>query len=41
VLNLINYKSFKEQKKILENELSAHKGVRDQIDDITIIGIRL
>jgi serine phosphatase RsbU (regulator of sigma subunit) len=41
VLNLINDKSFKEQKKILENELSAHKGVRDQIDDITIIGIRL
>ena len=30
-----------EQYKILNNELAAHQGERNQIDDITIVGIRI
>jgi hypothetical protein len=30
-----------EQNQILENEFNSHKGTRSQIDDVTILGIKI
>jgi serine phosphatase RsbU (regulator of sigma subunit) len=37
----IYYKPMEEQRQIIENEFEKWKGNADQIDDITIIGIRI
>jgi serine phosphatase RsbU (regulator of sigma subunit) len=41
LLESISEKPISEQKEILENEFNNHKGERNQIDDITILGVRL
>jgi serine phosphatase RsbU (regulator of sigma subunit) len=41
LLESISEKPLSEQQDILEKELASHKGERNQIDDITIIGIKL
>jgi len=41
ILSEIYYKPMAEQRKIIENELDMWKGDVDQVDDITIIGIRI
>jgi len=41
LLSEIYYKPMPEQRKIIENELDAWKGDVDQVDDITIIGVRI
>ena len=37
----ISDKSMSEQNNILENEFNSHKGSRNQIDDVTILGVRV
>ncbi|MBX3042160.1 MAG: SpoIIE family protein phosphatase [Candidatus Kapabacteria bacterium] len=41
LLDSISGMSISEQYDTLENELNSHKGQRSQIDDITIVGVRL
>ena len=41
LLDSISVKTLLEQKLILENEFSDHKGDRNQIDDITILGVKI
>jgi tetratricopeptide (TPR) repeat protein/serine phosphatase RsbU (regulator of sigma subunit) len=41
LLDSISEKPISEQKEILEYEFNNHKGERNQIDDITILGVRL
>jgi serine phosphatase RsbU (regulator of sigma subunit) len=41
LLEQISDKSFTEQTKILEKEFLSHSGNREQIDDITIFGVKL
>ena len=41
LLETISDKPMEEQSQILENEFHSHKGSRSQIDDITIIGVRV
>jgi len=41
LLESISVKELLEQKLILENEFSDHKGDRNQIDDITILGVKI
>ena len=41
LLDSISEKPIIEQYKLLENEFNSHKGERSQIDDITILGVRL
>ena len=40
-LDKISELPFEKQKEILENEFNSHKGNRDQIDDVTVIGVKL
>ena len=40
-LESISDKSMSEQNNILENEFNSHKGSRNQIDDVTILGVRV
>jgi serine phosphatase RsbU (regulator of sigma subunit) len=41
LLDKISEKSNSEQYEILEHEFSSHKGTREQIDDVTILGVRV
>jgi serine phosphatase RsbU (regulator of sigma subunit) len=41
LLTEINHKPMAEQRQIIENEFEKWKGKTDQIDDITIIGVRI
>ncbi|MDT3737866.1 MAG: SpoIIE family protein phosphatase [Candidatus Kapabacteria bacterium] len=41
LLESISDKPMEEQNQILENEFNSHKGSRNQIDDVTILGVRL
>ncbi|PKL84842.1 MAG: hypothetical protein CVV22_10720 [Ignavibacteriae bacterium HGW-Ignavibacteriae-1] len=41
LLNSIADNPLSEQYKILNNELAAHQGDKHQIDDITILGVRI
>jgi ligand-binding sensor domain-containing protein/serine phosphatase RsbU (regulator of sigma subunit) len=41
LLDSISEKPFSEQSFILKNEFNNHKGERNQIDDITVLGVRL
>jgi len=41
LLYSISDKPILEQQKILENEFNSHKGNREQIDDITILGVKI
>ncbi|MCW5886140.1 MAG: SpoIIE family protein phosphatase, partial [Candidatus Kapabacteria bacterium] len=41
LLDSISEKSISEQHEILENEFNSHKGTRSQIDDVTILGVRI
>ncbi len=41
LLSEINYKSMSEQKMIIENEFEKWKGKTKQVDDMTIIGVRI
>jgi tetratricopeptide (TPR) repeat protein len=41
LLDLISEQPLSEQEKILENEFNNHKGRRSQIDDLTILGVRI
>jgi len=41
LLESISDKPLEEQNQILENEFNSHKGTRNQIDDVTILGLRI
>jgi len=41
LLSDIHYKQMAEQRNIIENEFEKWKGSDDQIDDFTIIGVRI
>ena len=41
LLDSISEKPITEQNKILENEFSSHEGERSQIDDVTILGVKI
>jgi len=41
LLESISDKPFHEQNEILETEFNSHKGNREQIDDITILGVKI
>jgi len=41
LLDSISEKPISEQQEILENEFNSHKGNREQIDDVTVVGIRI
>jgi len=41
LLENISYKPFHEQNEILETEFNSHKGNREQIDDVTILGVKI
>ena len=41
LLESISDKPLEEQNQILENEFNSHKGTRSQIDDVTILGIKI
>ncbi len=41
LLDSISDKLISEQQEILESEFNSHKGTRSQIDDITILGVKL
>lgn len=41
LLETLSDKPFTEQQQLLEKELSEHKGFNNQIDDITIIGVKV
>jgi serine phosphatase RsbU (regulator of sigma subunit) len=41
LLDSISEQPISEQKEILENEFNSHKGERSQIDDVTILGVRI
>ena len=41
LLDSISEKPIAEQQEILENEFNSHKGGRSQIDDVTILGVRI
>jgi serine phosphatase RsbU (regulator of sigma subunit) len=41
LLSEIYYRPMVEQRNILENEFEKWKGSHDQVDDITIIGVRI
>jgi len=41
LLDSFSDKPVSEQHEILENEFNSHKGNREQIDDVTIIGVKL
>jgi len=41
ILQNIHLKPMEEQKQILENEIVAWLGINEQIDDITVIGVRI
>ena len=41
LLDSISEKPISEQNEILENEFNSHKGGRSQIDDVTILGVRV
>ncbi len=41
LLDSISEKPISEQHEILENEFNSHKGTRSQIDDVTILGVRV
>ena len=41
LLDSISEKPISEQQEILENEFNSHKGGRSQIDDVTILGVKI
>jgi serine phosphatase RsbU (regulator of sigma subunit) len=41
LLESITEKTISEQDNIIENEFNSHKGTRSQIDDVTILGLKL
>lgn len=41
LLESISDKPVNEQNKILETEFNSHRGTREQIDDVTILGVKL
>jgi len=41
LISEIYYRPMAEQRRILENEFETWKGSADQIDDVTILGVRI